>query len=381
MSVIEELNSWSPLIEDYGDGKVLRCKDRDRRVAATPEEVVRQRVLHWLVDVVEWPKELIKVEFTQHLASGRRRRPDIILFNESREPCLIIECKRPQIPLDQSVLLQAEKYANRERVNEVWLTNGASNLFYRKTRGEWKLLRKLDQLTIVGEVPSASNQLPDFNSRSSIGNYWQGQKGFEQLALREYAGVCDFALAVHKIIYDMPAALPYSYKGVHVLEDRGVKPLRFSTGGGSWWGLYRIFLVATEGRVEAAAIGLHRWRSAEIDDVILCVGFVKEERKHHALQLHFENCDREQNNWMIWHNAKMPGRKIPRVVNAVVEAGQIHLLGPQWDKERGKKGEWLRRISLGKLRNPAKANWRNTRNFVANLLHYGIIRTNLREAA
>ena len=377
----EELTAWCPRIENYGDGKVLRCKYRDKLVAATPEEVVRQRVLHHLVDVAKWPLQLIDVEFTQHLASGRTRRPDILLFNEKAEPCVIVECKRPEIPLDDSVLSQAKGYANKERAEEIWLTNGTNNLFYRKVRGDWELLRSLDdRLKITGDVPPTPDHLPDYNSPQSIEDYWRGQIGLEHLAQQEYADVCDFALAVHKIIYDMPVnKLPFSHEGVHLLEDRGVKPMRFSTAGGSWWGLYRIFLVATEGRVEAAAIGLHPWQSTKADDVILCVGFVKEGRKHHALQLHFKNCDREKKDWSVWHNAVMGGRSIPqaRVVSAVVEAGQTHLLGPEW----AERGRWRRRIKLGKLRNPSTANWQNTRNFVANLLHYGIIRTNLREAA
>lgn len=198
------------------------------------------------------------------------------------------------------------------------------------------------------------------------------------MAQEEYIGVSDFALAVHKVIYDMSAKLPYSHKGVHLLEDRGVKSLRFSAAGGSWSGLYRVFLVATEGRVEAAAIGLHPWQTAKIDDVILCVGFIKESRVHHALQLHSTNCDQtKKQDWSVWHNADMQRTPRKTVVEAVVEAGQPHLLGPECEWEKGK---WRRRIKLGKLRNPATANWKNTRNFVANLLHYGIIRTNLREA-
>lgn len=375
---IEKLTSWSPRVENYGQGKVLTCKYRDKLVVATPEEIVRQRVLYQLVDVIKWPRELIAVEFTQHLTSGRRRRPDVLLFNERREPCVIIECKRPEMPLDQSVFSQAEKYANKARAEEIWLTNGTDNLFYHKIRGKWEPLDSLDRIKIAGDVPTTPTDLPDFNDRRSIEGYWQGQIGLEHLAQEEYADKCDFALAVHKIIYDMPAELPYSYKGVHLLEDRGVKPLRFGTPAGSWWGLYRNFLVATEGRVEAAAISLHAWQSAKIDDVILCVGFVKESRVHHALQLHSTNCEpTKKQNWSVWHNADMQRTPRKRVVDAVVEAGQTHLLGPECYYERGK---WGRRIKLGKLRKPATANWRNTRKFVANLLHYGIIRTNLREA-
>ena len=378
---VDELTAWNPRIEDYGDGRVLRCKYRDKRVAATPEEIVRQRILHGLIDVIKWPSQLIAVEFTQHLASGRRRRPDILLFDERHQPCVVVECKRPEVPLVHSVFLQAEKYANAERAGEIWLTNGTSNLFYRKVRHKWEHRTSLDRLKIAGDVPAEPTNLPDFNSHRSIKRYWSEQVGFEHLAQREYAHVCDFALAMSNVIYrrqdGMQARLPYSHKGVHLLEDRGIRPLRFGTPAGSWWGLYRNFLIATEGRVEAAAIGLQPWQTKTIDDVIICVGFIKEGRKHHALQLHSSNCTQDGENWSIWHNAEMSRVPRTRVMNAVIEAGQTHLLGPDHEDDRGK---WLRRIKLGKLRDPSTANWRNTRKFIANLLHYSIIRTNLREA-
>jgi len=40
----------------------LRCEVRNKEVAATPEECVRQRVLHWLIRDKGWAREDLRVE-------------------------------------------------------------------------------------------------------------------------------------------------------------------------------------------------------------------------------------------------------------------------------------------------------------------------------
>ena len=114
--------------------------------------------------------------------------------------------------------------------------------------------------------------------------------------------------------------------------------------------------------------------SYDDDDVILCVGFHKEERVHHALQLNSSNCEQsESGDWKVWHNAKYGGRSLPRskVVEAIEEADALHLLGPQ----RGDKY-----VDIGTLPAASDITWNNTKKFLANLLHYSILRTNLRDA-
>ena len=60
------------------------------------------------------------------------------------------------------------------------------------------------------------------------------------------------------------------------------------------------------------------------------------------------------------------------VLDAVREAGCRH-----WIYVDENQKEW---VYLGELPEAEAVTWENTREFLANLLHYGIIRTNLREA-
>jgi hypothetical protein len=73
---------------------------RQKAVAGTPEERVRQSLLHQMIGPLGYPKSLIAVEAS--IASGRRA--DIIAYNHSHQPLLLIECKAT--PMDEEVVFR-----------------------------------------------------------------------------------------------------------------------------------------------------------------------------------------------------------------------------------------------------------------------------------
>jgi hypothetical protein len=85
--------------------KKLLCPLRKAWVAATPEELVRQALLHELIHVLGYPAALLSVEkelkTLPHLGAHARvslptRRADILCYapgNHSLYPLLLIECK------------------------------------------------------------------------------------------------------------------------------------------------------------------------------------------------------------------------------------------------------------------------------------------------
>ena len=76
-------------------------------------------------------------------------------------------------------------------------------------------------------------------------------------------------------------------------------------------------------------------------------------------------------SWSIYHDGAMSQVKRDVVMEAVREAGR----GSWIVLDEGK--EW---VYLGELPDAATANWQSSRDLLANLIHYAIIRTNLREA-
>lgn len=117
--------------------KTLYCAVRQTWVAAQPEEWVRQRIVHHMVDALGYPLGIIAVEKAlrslPHLENTDLslipdRRADIICLRQGR-PLLLLECKA--VPLNDQVLRQVWGYnysikapyvaiANEQEVRTCW---------------------------------------------------------------------------------------------------------------------------------------------------------------------------------------------------------------------------------------------------------------------
>ena len=106
----------------------LLCPVRRRYVARTPEEEVRQAVIRYLNERLHYPLELMNVECTITVAT-LTRRCDIVVYNRSTKPYIIVECKKPQVAINQKVVDQACRYNIALQVPYLYLTNGNSHLF------------------------------------------------------------------------------------------------------------------------------------------------------------------------------------------------------------------------------------------------------------
>ena len=65
---------------------------RNRFVALTPEEWVRQHAIHYLHYELGYPLELMQVEGAITL-NGMTRRCDIVVYDALVRPYIIVECK------------------------------------------------------------------------------------------------------------------------------------------------------------------------------------------------------------------------------------------------------------------------------------------------
>src|SRR5438128_2732878 len=87
------MSSPAPRVYWRGSTRVVRCCQRDVEVSATPEEIIRQRVLRWLHRRLH--RLLLQVEKHVLSATRARGRADIIILDGAQRPRLVIECKRP----------------------------------------------------------------------------------------------------------------------------------------------------------------------------------------------------------------------------------------------------------------------------------------------
>ena len=103
---------------------------RNRYVALTPEEWVRQHAIRYLHYELGYPLELMQVEGAITL-NGMTRRCDIVVYDASVRPFIIVECKRETVALTQKVLDQACRYNLVLQVPYLWLTNGVQQIYCR----------------------------------------------------------------------------------------------------------------------------------------------------------------------------------------------------------------------------------------------------------
>ncbi|MEL6674979.1 MAG: type I restriction enzyme HsdR N-terminal domain-containing protein [Bacteroidota bacterium] len=96
---------------------------RKRWFVSQPEEEVRQHVLHFLAQDKGIPLSRIGVE-KEIRYQQLRKRFDIVVFDRSGKPFLLIECKAPEVPINQNTLNQIARYNVNLQAPHLLLTNG-----------------------------------------------------------------------------------------------------------------------------------------------------------------------------------------------------------------------------------------------------------------
>ncbi|MFH0864589.1 MAG: type I restriction enzyme HsdR N-terminal domain-containing protein [Bacteroidota bacterium] len=96
---------------------------RKKYVSLTPEEWVRQNFVAWLVHHKNYPQGLIGIEKEINV-NRMKKRFDIIVFNKSHHPEVLIECKAPEVTISQKVFDQIAVYNMAMKVKYLIVTNG-----------------------------------------------------------------------------------------------------------------------------------------------------------------------------------------------------------------------------------------------------------------
>lgn len=117
--------SFFPLIHTVDGKQKIFDTVRQKYVALTPEELVRQRFIHFLVKEKGFPAGLIMVEYALKV-NGLSRRCDVVACNRAGKPLLLVECKAPGVKIGSDTFAQAARYNLTLRVPYLAITNGDS---------------------------------------------------------------------------------------------------------------------------------------------------------------------------------------------------------------------------------------------------------------
>lgn len=110
----------------------------------TEEEWVRQNFANYLIGELKYPAALIAIEkeITLH---ELKKRFDILVYNGEHKPWMMIECKAPEVALNEAVLQQVLRYNMSVPVEIIVITNGNTTIGWKKEGGELKLLKELPE--------------------------------------------------------------------------------------------------------------------------------------------------------------------------------------------------------------------------------------------
>ena len=105
---------------------------RKKEVTLTPEEHVRQWFIGVLSQQLHVPMHLMMSE-TGFKLGGKQFRADILVYDRSAKPLMVVECKRPEVELTPEGLDQAVRYNMVLNVKYMTITNGKATYICGKT--------------------------------------------------------------------------------------------------------------------------------------------------------------------------------------------------------------------------------------------------------
>ena len=123
---------------------------RKKFIILTPEEWVRQHVVHYLLHEKKYPKSYINVEKIIKI-NGLTKRYDVVVFKPDGSIFLLVECKAPAITISQSTFDQIARYNMSLNASYLMVSNGFNHYFcqmdYEKEM--YQFLMELPQFTLI----------------------------------------------------------------------------------------------------------------------------------------------------------------------------------------------------------------------------------------
>jgi len=122
---LKQLNlpEYSFKITGKEGNKIILDPIRRRYVKLTPEEWVRQNFIQYLINKGKYPPGLLGIE-VMFSFNKLKRRVDILVHNRSGQPVMIVECKAPEVALDEKVFEQIATYNMKYKGLYLVVTNG-----------------------------------------------------------------------------------------------------------------------------------------------------------------------------------------------------------------------------------------------------------------
>jgi len=276
---------------------------RKKKVHITPEEKVRQEVIAYLLQSLHIPENMIQVERRlSAYGNNSTLRADIVIeaVNNDNKSCplAVVECKAPNIMIDNRAINQALRYADIIGAEYVLVTNGNNSVAmkYDKKSGSCLSLNSLpDYNHMRAEIEPGKTSYARVDFRK-IGKHTK--EGFPTkkgkaipvpIGTSTPAETAAPAWNLYECLIDDKYSLPVgNYGQFRVIEDSGVTSRTYGDDiHGKFAGRYRTLLVEYFGKTHTVAIGMPVCTSSDSQrksKTHICVAIGKN-ASHHTLEL------------------------------------------------------------------------------------------------
>ena len=105
---------------------------RGRWLVLTPEEWVRRHIVEYMLLECGFQPQQIVEEYPVNI-NGMSQRADIVAMDCEARPVMVVECKEPNVRIDQAVLDQVVRYNSVLQCRYIIITNGIETYSYQMT--------------------------------------------------------------------------------------------------------------------------------------------------------------------------------------------------------------------------------------------------------
>lgn len=127
----------SARLKEVDGEKFIWDSIRQMWLLLTPEEWVRQHTIAWLIGNKGIPALRISQEYPVNI-NGQHQRADIVVIDERAKPYILVECKAPNIAIDDEVKIQAMRYNAIVKARYILLTNGRKFYCFEYADGKYR---------------------------------------------------------------------------------------------------------------------------------------------------------------------------------------------------------------------------------------------------
>ena len=132
---ILNLPKYSFRIKNKENKLYIFDKIRKKDLVLTEEEWVRQNFVSYLHIEKKYPLSLIAIE-KQCKVNNTIKRTDILVFDKTGSPDIIVECKAPHVKINQDTFDQIARYNMKLNANFLILTNGLQHYYCQMDHNE-----------------------------------------------------------------------------------------------------------------------------------------------------------------------------------------------------------------------------------------------------